>query len=132
MAPNGWRYEYMVAALDDSGNESPPTAPAVLTGIAGDATPLRYKLHRAVPNPFNPATTIAYSVPPGGGMVSIRVYDVAGRLVRTLVNEQAPAGRNTVTWDGRNAHGEPVATGVFFCRMQAPGFERTMKMTLLK
>ncbi len=129
---DGWQYRYVVTALDGSGNESLPAAPTVLTGITGNAAPLKFALHQSVPNPFNPTTTISYSVPAGGGLVTIRVFDVAGRLVRTLMNGQAPPGTNTVTWDGRNDNGENVATGIFFCRMQAPGFEQTMKMTLLK
>ena len=129
---DGWQYQYVVTALDGSGNESLAAAPTVLTGIMGDSAPLKFALHQSVPNPFNPTTTISYSVPAGGGLVTIRVFDVAGRLVRTLMNGQAPPGTNTVTWDGRNDNGENVATGIFFCRMQAPGFEQTMKMTLLK
>jgi len=52
--------------------------------------------------------------------------------VRTLVDEQRPGGRHAVTWDGRNGHGAPVATGVYFYRMRAGGFVMTRKMLLLK
>ena len=73
-----------------------------------------------------------YDVPEGGGRITLRVYDVAGRLVRTLVDEVESAGEKSVTWDGRNSHGSRVATGVYFYRMTAPGFEMTKKMVMLQ
>ncbi|MDH4038916.1 MAG: T9SS type A sorting domain-containing protein, partial [Candidatus Krumholzibacteria bacterium] len=63
---------------------------------------------------------------------TIRLYDVTGRLVKTLVDEPRPAGAHQVSWDGRNGRGEPVATGVYFYRMQAGTFVQTRKMVLLK
>jgi hypothetical protein len=105
--------------------------PAV--GVTADpGVPSAYALHQNVPNPFNPTTTIAYDVPPGGGVVTLRVYDVAGRLVRTLVDTHQMAGRKFATWDGRNNSGLTVATGVYFYRMQAGNFVQTRKMLLLK
>ena len=67
-----------------------------------------------------------------GGRVTLRIYDVAGRLVRTLVNNMQTAGEKRVSWDARNDHGSRVATGVDFYRMSAPGFETTKKMVLLQ
>ena len=64
--------------------------------------------------------------------MTLRIYDVAGRLVRTLVNSMQIAGEKRVTWDGRNDHGSRIATGVYFYRMTAPGFEMTKKMILLQ
>ncbi len=85
------------------------------------------------PNPFNPTTTIQYSIQ-AQGQVRLRVYDVAGRLVRSLVNEvQSPrAGGFAVTWDGTDDRGTRVATGIYFYKLTAAGFERTRKMLLLK
>jgi len=85
-----------------------------------------------VPNPFNPTTTIRYDVVPPGGRVTIRVYDVAGRLVKTLTDADQPSGAKQVTWRGRDDRGHRVATGVYFYRMTAPGFEMTRKMVLLQ
>jgi flagellar hook assembly protein FlgD len=66
-------------------------------------------------------------------MVSIRVYDVSGQLVRTLVDEFTTTGRHDAVWDGRNNNGETVTTGVYFYRMTAPGYaSQTLKMLLLK
>ena len=93
---------------------------------------IRFALYQNVPNPFNPTTSIRYDVPAAGGRVTLRVYDVSGRLVRTLVDGVQPPGDHTATWNGRNDHGNGVATGVYFYRMTAPGFETTRKMILLQ
>lgn len=90
-----------------------------------------YALYQNVPNPFNPSTTIRYDVPVGGGHVRIRVFDVTGRLVRTLVNRFESPGANFVAWDGRDEVDAPVASGIYFCRFDARGFTETRKMVLL-
>jgi flagellar hook assembly protein FlgD len=77
-------------------------------------------------------TVIAYDVPSGGGSVTIRIYDVGGRLIRTLIDRHETAGRKSVAWHGLDDRGGRVATGVYFYRMKAPGFEKTRKMVLLK
>jgi hypothetical protein len=94
--------------------------------------PTEFALHQNVPNPFNPATVVAYDVPVGGAHMSIRIYDVAGRLVRTLVDSRQPAGRYTVSWRGEDSNGQTAASGVYFCRMEAGAFTETRKMVLLK
>ncbi len=92
------------------------------------------KLGQNYPNPFNPTTTIEYWVPGGSGKtaVSVVIYDVRGARVRTLVEGTEPAGRYTATWDGRNEAGTAVSSGVYFYRLQTPGFSDTRKMVLLK
>ncbi len=101
-----------------------------LTGV--DDAPRDFVLSQNVPNPFNPSTTINYQVPNGGADVSIRIYDVAGRLVRTLVDEHRPAGTHAVAWDGRNQAGTRVASGVYIYRMTAGSFSDARRMVLLK
>jgi flagellar hook assembly protein FlgD len=64
--------------------------------------------------------------------VTLRVFDVEGGLVRTLVDGRRPAGRNVVTWDGVNDNGTQVASGVYFYRLRTPGYAKTRKMVLLK
>ena len=81
---------------------------------------------------INPSTTIAFEVPDGGTHVSLEIYDVSGRLVRTLVDGYEPAGTRTAIWDGRDDAGQPVASGIYFSRMTAPEFSETTKMMLLK
>jgi hypothetical protein len=77
-------------------------------------------------------TIIPYSVGPGGGQVTLRVYDAGGRLVATLVDEVQGAGAKTVQWDGRSRSGSTVASGVYFYKLSAPGFEKTLKMTVVR
>jgi hypothetical protein len=83
------------------------------------------------PNPFNPETTIRFTMPSSGN-VTLNIYDAAGRLVRSLVNGVTEAGSHNVTWNGVDNHGSPVSSGVYFYRLSAGKFSETKKMTLLK
>lgn len=107
------------------------TLPPVPVGI----DPIRYAniLKPNYPNPFNPTTTIGYEIK-DQGHVSLKIYNAAGRLVRTLVNEvQTPQpGGFSVTWDGTNNAGQGVSSGVYFYKLAAKGFTQTKKMVLLK
>lgn len=103
------------------------------TGVAETPhIPSSFALHQNVPNPFNPETVIRYDVPQDGAFVNITIYDVAGRLVRTLVDGMQAAGEKRIVWRGLDNRGNPVATGVYFYRMSAPDFAMTKKMLLLK
>ena len=123
---------YKVTALDHAGNESEPASASVTTGTEDPMVPVAFALGQNVPNPFNPSTTIYYDVAAGGGDVSILVFDVAGRLVRTLVDRHETAGAKSVTWNGTGDRGVPVSSGIYFYRMIAPGFSETRKMVLLR
>ena len=98
-------------------------------GPAG--TPDSYSLGDAYPNPFNPETSIEFSVP-ATGHVEMVVYNAAGQQVASLVDEELSAGSYRTTWDALDASGERVASGVYFYRMQAGDFADTRAMTLLK
>jgi hypothetical protein len=110
----------------------PPTEPP--TGVEDHAAFANHLGH-ARPNPFNPATTIEYSLA-APGRVTIRVFDVAGRVVRTLVDGALDAGPHQATWDGSTDSGERAASGVYFIRMDAAGhagaFRAVRKLVLLK
>lgn len=99
----------------------------------GDLNPLpdQYALNRNTPNPFNPSTAIEYQLPEAG-MVRLAIYNVVGQEVRTLVNERKEAGAFTVTWDGTDAMGRRVASGVYLYRIQAGDFSASRRMLLLK
>jgi hypothetical protein len=103
------------------------------TAIAppGLASGPNISLHQNTPNPFNPATTIRFTVPQARE-VRLSVYDTAGRLVVVLLDGYAGAGTTRIIWDGRNHSGRPVASGVYFYRLTADGFSSTHKMLLIK
>jgi len=128
----GWQYRYCLTAVDLAGNESTPAGAEQTTGIDDAISLARFALYQNAPNPVRTATTIRFDVPVGGGEVTLEVYDLAGRLVRTLVEGALPEGRRTVAWDLRDEHGLRVASGVYYCRMRAPGFERSLKMTVVR
>ena len=97
-----------------------------------DAPPRETALEVAYPNPFNPRTTIRYRLS-ARAHVSLKIYDVSGRLVRTLVDGlQTPSPLHRIEWDGRSEDGTPVASGVYLCRMQTEGFSQIRKLVLLK
>lgn len=99
--------------------------------VSGDETPpLRLSLE-AAPNPFNPTTTLRYALP-NAGVVSIRIYDASGRLVRTLALAHHAAGRYQETWDGRNDAGRRVDSGAYFCRLESSGGAVNRKLLLLR
>ena len=93
--------------------------------------PLVASLGDPVPNPFNPTTKMAYTVPAGAGSVSLVIYDQRGRLVRTLAAETA-AGHHEATWDGRTDGGRRAASGLYFARLQVDGVTEIRKMALVK
>ncbi|MBI4530345.1 MAG: hypothetical protein HY709_02385, partial [Candidatus Latescibacteria bacterium] len=97
-----------------------------------------YTLAQNAPNPFNPATSIAYDLPTDG-WVRLTVYGTGGQLIRTLVDAAQPAGRYTVRWDGKDGVGHPVASGIYFYRFEsvadqkgAGAFSDVKRMMLVK
>ncbi len=93
--------------------------------------PTQIALHQNYPNPFNPSTTISYDLP-GAGWVSLVVYDVTGRTITKLVDSELSAGYHQTIWNGMDNAGSPVATGVYFCKMDAEGHSQTIKMLMMK
>jgi hypothetical protein len=93
--------------------------------------PLKTGLYQNHPNPFNPSTIIRYELAQPG-RVTVSIYEVTGALVKALEARDRPAGRYEVGWDGENDRGERVASGVYFYRMNTPGFSQTRKMVILK
>ena len=93
--------------------------------------PLAFRFDGAAPNPFNPATTLHFSLP-AAGHVELRVFDVQGRLVRTLVDGQRAAGSNEVQWDGRDHDGRQLASGTYYARLVAAGRTSVKPLVLVK
>ena len=91
-----------------------------------------FALHNAHPNPFNPQTTITFDLPREQA-VSLRIYDIAGRLIDALLDEEVAAqGRNEVVWRGRDAVGRVVPAGIYFYRLSTNGYSETKRMVLVK
>ena len=105
-----------------------------LYGQSGRAAlPRAFSLTQNSPNPFNPVTTISYTVPEGSGTrVTIEVFAISGRLVSVLADQFKEAGSYSVFWDGTNSSGAAVSSGVYFYRMRAGNFVQNRKMVLLK
>ena len=101
--------------------------------IANDEVSLveSFALHQNYPNPFNPITTLGYDLPEDG-LVNIVIYDMMGRIVKTLVNDFQSAGFKSVQWNATNDKNELVSAGLYFYTIQAGEFRQTRKMVLLK
>jgi hypothetical protein len=99
--------------------------------ITEDEVPKANKLSQNFPNPFNPTTTIKFDVR-AKGHVKLQVYNVAGQLIKTMVDELMDAGSYSKEWNGVNNEGAKVASGVYFYRFEAGDFSATKKMVLLR
>jgi len=124
------RVDFMANIMEYFG-KAPTTTP---TGTE-DSSAFANHLGHARPNPFNPSTTVEFGLATESH-VTIRVFDCAGRVVRTLVDAEFEAGTHAATWDGANDTGQRAASGVYFIRMKAEGaaegFRATRKLVLLK
>ncbi|MFN8180101.1 MAG: C25 family cysteine peptidase [bacterium] len=132
-------YDQTVNVLDFNGASTPAAYQWPMyggnrfhTSVWGDALPatgvnpgqpaqLAFAMPQNEPNPFGTGTTIRYSLPKDG-KVLLRIYNVGGQLVRTLIDEDVAAGAHAITWDGRDGQGARLSTGVYFYRLDAAGF----------
>ena len=124
---------YRIAAVDHAGNISEYSAvvEAAVLSIVENMVPEKFALHQNYPNPFNPTTQIRYDLPEDQ-FVSIVIYDVMGRKIRSLMNISQTAGYHSIRWDAKNDIGEGVAAGMYIYTIQAGEFRATKKMVLLK
>jgi hypothetical protein len=129
---DGWNVYYKATAVDDAGNESDPATDGAPTAVTGPVIPKKLALYQNTPNPFNPTTQIRFDVPDDGTRVTLAIYDVSGRLVRSIVDNYVTAGRKSVTWDGTDTNGSPVSSGIYFYRLATGKRTLTKKMVLLK
>jgi hypothetical protein len=134
--PSGYKYSYFTPSISDSvrwyrlrsvdyGGKIHTFAGVQLTNSQA-AIPTSYALSQNYPNPFNPSTLISYQLPVSS-QITLRVYDVLGREVATLVNEKKAAGNYTASFDASK-----FASGVYFYKLQAGNFVQTKKMLLVK
>lgn len=112
-----------------SGVYLPPASgsPVAVRDVPAQAAPLALQLLPAAPNPFRAATSLRLVLPVAGRVV-LDVFDVTGRRVATPIERVLPAGRQVVTWDGRDSTGRPVSSGVYFLRLVAAGEHRTSRV----
>jgi hypothetical protein len=103
--------------------------PAAITPETAPAG--RFRLASAQPNPFNPATLVTYETV-ARDRVELRVYDVSGRLVRTLVDGAVDPGVHSTLFDGRDASGHELASGTYFLRLESAGKRETQKIALIR
>ncbi len=101
------------------------------TGVTTKEFPKDFLLNQNFPNPFNPSTKIVYSIKEQG-LVQLKIYDVKGELIKTLVNEIIDAGTHEALWDGTNDKGVRQATGVYFYELTNNSLRSTKKMVLLR
>lgn len=103
----------------------------MISTVDGNALPERFVLNQNYPNPFNPTTMLRYDLPEDA-KVSIMIYDLMGREVKSLVNVQQNAGFKSIIWDATNDLGQPVSAGVYLYRISAGNYNSVKKMVLLK
>ena len=106
--------------------------PATAVASETATTPTAFALGANYPNPFNPATTIPLAVPDGASNVDLTIYNMLGQPMRQVWTGSLPAGEHELTWDGRDAQGQPVAAGVYVYRLQVDEQTRTRKMVKLE
>jgi len=126
---NGVTYYYQIAAVDFAGNVR--IHDMVVSATPVSVLPTVFALSQNYPNPFNPNTEIKYQLPRDSRVV-LRIYNVMGQEVATLVDADLKAGYYTATWNARDARGSEVSAGIYFCRLQAGEFSQTRKMVLIK
>ena len=131
-----WCFLPGTIVADPLGNELPHTTVCLdfkvsVEPVHLDVVPTQYDLSQNYPNPFNPTTTLELSLPVSVH-VRAEVYNVVGQRIRELVNSELPTGYYTLNWDGLNDHGQTVTSGVYFVRLRAGEFTKSVKMLLLK
>jgi hypothetical protein len=131
IASGSW--QYWVTAVDSAGNESESSeiVSVLLSNDQDVAMPTVYTLEQNYPNPFNPSTQIRYALPEQA-MVTISIYDMMGRKVRTLVSQSLSPGYHTTIWNATNDNGLSVSAGMYIYMIQAGTYQQMKKMVLLK
>lgn len=139
----GYYIRYKIEAVDNASQYSPFSKEVKTKGrsieksLVHDRIPTEFALGRNWPNPFNPTTTIRFSLPEWS-FVELKIYSLVGREIGTLANGNEDAGYQSVIWDGTDSYGNPVSSGMYFYRLDAVSYEsdkefhQTRKMVLLR
>ena len=130
-----WNMDYFIEASDEEftivSEEGEFVFENTSLSIEGEIIPEVFALHQNYPNPFNPITSLRYDLPEDG-LVNITIYDMMGRIVKTLVNGSQTAGYKSIKWNATNDRNEPVSAGLYLYTIQAGEFRQTKKIVLLK
>jgi hypothetical protein len=111
---------------------SSPDSIVLSVPATGPAQPSTYQLYQNYPNPFNPETTIRFDVPTAS-RVALKIYNLLGQEIRTLLDELKPAGQHAIQWDGKDNRGLDAPSGIYILRMAAnQGLVRSLKLVKLK
>jgi hypothetical protein len=121
-------YAYRLEAIDVFGGRQVFELGSV---VVGSAIPRYLVLHQNLPNPFNPSTEIAFDLP-AAGHVTLRIYDVTGRSVRTLVDGRLEPAAHRIRWDGRDDHGRRVGSGIYFYHLRAGDQTLSRKLVMVQ
>ncbi|MEW6686245.1 MAG: C25 family cysteine peptidase [Candidatus Edwardsbacteria bacterium] len=113
------------------GREEEPAGAAMTADAVIGHQPLVFSLSQNYPNPFSQSSAISYQLPVSAH-ITLKIYNIAGQLVKTLVNEYKSPGVYSVKWDGKDRDGEAVANGVYFYRLTSGDFTATRKMTIIR
>lgn len=124
-------YQYCITVDNRYTDEEPCESCALVSTKGGEGTPENYIITQNYPNPFNPETRIEFQLPTSC-LVLLRIFNVKGEVVRTLVNEDMAQGSYGVTWDGTNDLHEPVASGIYFYQIKTPLHASSRKIVLLR
>ena len=129
----GTVYRYRIADVDLDGRETMHDfiAEATPKPAAGGQVPTSYALYQNYPNPFNADTHIRFTLAEAGN-TTLKIYNTTGQVIATLVDGHMDARTHEVRWDGRNANGEMVASGIYFYRLSSGNFAETKKMSFLR
>jgi hypothetical protein len=121
-----WQYRLRQVDLDGTVHYTEPISVSVVTGVDVSALPMVYELYQNYPNPFNPSTTIRFALA-RPGQTTLKIFDVLGREVATLVNERKVAGQHRVEWVPTN-----LTSGLYYYRLTADGYVNVKKLVLMK
>ncbi|MCC7430751.1 FG-GAP repeat protein, partial [bacterium] len=129
----GKTYSYKLVDVDFDGTETEHETVSITVSKESEQTSHKfsYSLEQNFPNPFNPNTTISYTLAKTND-VKLEVFNTKGELVRTLVSEKQNEGSHASNWNGTDERGNAVSSGVYYCKLTAGNFSQTQKMTLLK
>jgi Carboxypeptidase regulatory-like domain/FlgD Ig-like domain/MAM domain, meprin/A5/mu len=130
-------YQFAVRSVHTNGVESLPAFSSILEKTIGASTqeeimPVSNELYANYPNPFNPETTISFSILDNTKITELTIYNLKGQKVRTLVNDILAAGKHSVVWNGKDDNGKNSASGIYFYHLKSGDFSSKQKMILIK